>query len=352
MVSTNEYYKKIILEVAKEKFPQIRKRAYTLDYFLNLFCLLDNDIVKWKSLQLTKIYKPKKIIIDDDKDFHYGSVKNFFNKWCEKGVFVEAHNRFLKKYYYKLKPHLKKLKIDLYIDTTTIWNKYGIEGVGVHPEYRKKNATKIGTLVDSDGDIISIINMMINLSPGNLNGHEFIKKTFNHDVTIIQELFNNVIVHLDGRKNINLCGDKAFKTQKTISHNNKHVNIITPARSRSDKQKKKMVKCLKNKIKMIDLSLKCLAKTEKKYLNFICKKTMIEEKIVQLDTKQKFNYKKQEKEILEKRHVVENNYCALKKSERIVIRKDHKIQNFISFIMIAELKRITTKYYDEIIKIS
>jgi hypothetical protein len=59
--------------------------------------------------------------------------------------------------------HLKKLGINLYIDTTTIWNKYGIEYIGVHPEYRKKNETKIATLTDTNGDIISIINMMLNL---------------------------------------------------------------------------------------------------------------------------------------------------------------------------------------------
>lgn len=351
----NEYYKKLILDVAKEKFPHIRKRTYNLNYYLNLFCLLNNDVVKWESLKITKIYKPKKEILGESKDYHYGTVKNFFNKWCEKEVFIEAHNRFLKKYYFELKPHLKKLGINLYIDTTTIWNKYGVECVGVHPEYRKKNGTKIATLTDADGDIISIINMMLNFTTGNLNGHEFIKKTFNHDVTIIQDLFDNIIVHLDGRKNINLCGDGAFKTNNTITHNNKTVNITTPKRNRTKKQTKKMTLNLKNKIKIIDFILKNLKETNKigkKYLNYVCKKNALEDKIEQLNIKQQTNYTKQESEILNKRYIVENNYCALKKSERVAIRKDHKIKNFMSFVIIAELQRITKKYNEAIIEIN
>ena len=42
--------------------------------------------------------------------------------------------------------------------------------------------------------------------------------------------------------------------------------------------------------------------------------------------------------------VVEDNYKNLKKSERIVIRKDRKIKTFMSFIFIDELKRIINKY--------
>jgi hypothetical protein len=251
----SEIYKNIILEVAKEKFPLIRKRTYSLSYYLNMFCLLCNDIVKWESLKITKDYNPKKYGKDGDKGYHYGTIKNFFNEWCKKNIFIEAHNRFLRKYYFILKPHLKKLGINLCIDTTVIWNKYGIECVGVHPEFHKKNGTKIGTLVDSDGDIISIINMIINNSIGHLNDYEFVKKTFNHDVTIMQDLFDNIIVHLDRRKNIFCGGDKAFKTNNIITHNNKNVIIITPKRTHSDKQTKKIIKNLRNKIKIIDLIL-------------------------------------------------------------------------------------------------
>ncbi len=144
---------------------------------------------------------------------------------------------------------------------------------------------------------------------------------------------------------------KHFKTSDIITHNNKNVNIITPKRTRSDKQTKKMIKKLKEQIKIIDLILKNLKDTDKigkRYLNYICKKISIENKIKELNIKQKPVYTKKETEILNKRHLVENNYNSLKKSERITIRKDHKIKNFMSFIFIVELKRLTLKYADKL----
>jgi hypothetical protein len=41
-------------------------------------------------------------------------------------------------------------------------------------------------------------------------------------------------------------GDKAFKTQEVIIHNNKGVIIMTPKRKHSEKQIKKMIKKKKN----------------------------------------------------------------------------------------------------------
>jgi len=80
----------------------------------------------------------------------------------------------------------------------------------------KKKCTKIASLVDSDGDIISIVNFIINESIEANNDYEYVKKTFSHDVKIIQELFDNVIIPFDKRKKIISIGDKAFKTKENI----------------------------------------------------------------------------------------------------------------------------------------
>lgn len=345
MKSPNQIFKDIILTVAREKLKCIRKRDYSLEYYLNSFLLVHNDIVKWKSLQHTKLYSPKKYKNQKDltNDYHYKSIQNEFNRWAKLDIFVEAHNRYLRKYYYILKHHLKKLKINLYIDTSCIWNKYGVEYIGTHPEYRKKKATKIASLVDSDGDIISIINFIINESIEEHNGYEYIKKTFSHDVKIIQELFDNIIVEFDKRKNIYVGGDKAFKTQEVIIYDNKEVTIFTSKRKHSEKQIKKMVKKKNKEIKEIKTKIKNLNKT-KRYLNYICKITKLEEEIKELETEKKNTYSKHEKELFKERYKVEDNYKNLKKSERIVIRKDRKIKTFMSFIFIDELNRIIKKY--------
>ena len=206
MKSPDQIFKDIILCVAREKLKCIRKREYSLEYYLNMFLLVHNDIVKWKSLQHIKDYKPKKYKDKnlDAKDYHYKTIQNEFLRWSNLDIFIESHNRYLKKYYYFLKPHLEKIGIKLFIDTTCIWNKYGVEYIAIHPEYRKKKCTKIASLVDSDGDIISIVNFIINESIEANNDYEYVKKTFSHDVKIIQELFDNVIIPFDKRKKITL----------------------------------------------------------------------------------------------------------------------------------------------------
>lgn len=347
MKSPDEIFKNIILAVAREKLHCIRKREYPLEYYLDSFLLIQNDIVKWKLLQHTKIYNPKKYknkILDTEKDYHYKTIQNEFYRWAKLDIFIEAHNKFLRKYYYILKHHLKKLKIKLYIDTTCIWNKYGVEYIAVHPEYRKKKATKIASLVDSDGDIISIINFIINETIEDNNGYEYVKKTFSHDVKIIQELFDNIIVEFDKRKSIYVGGDKAFKTQEVIIHNNKSVNVITPKRKHSDKQIKKMIKKKTKDIQEIKNKIKKLKETSKRYLNYTCKIIKLKEDITELKKDKKNIYSKQEKEIFSERYKVEDNYKNLKKSERIVIRKDRKIKTYMSFIFMDELKRIINKY--------
>lgn len=352
MNKDNNIYKQLILNVAYAKFPYIRKRNYSLSYYLDMFLYMDNDAVRWESLKEFKKYKPKKEGKENNKNTHYKSIQNEFNRWCKYDIFIEAHNKFLNKYYFKLKPHLLKIGIKLFIDTSSIWNKYGIECLGVNPELRKKNITKIADLVDEDGDIISIVNMVVNKKYDCINGYSFIKKTFNHDVNIIQTLFDNICVNLDKRKNVKCCGDNAFKTNEIIMYNNKKVHIITTKRKRSEKQSNKMIKKLKHNIDIIKIKMDHLDNNSKRYLNYSIKILSIKNKIEELKEKPIIYYTDDELEILKKRHVVENNYCNLKKSERISIRKDHNIKNFMSFIYIVELKRITNKYYDKIIELN
>jgi hypothetical protein len=232
----NELYKSIILQEAEETFPEIRKRTFSLEYYLDHFCELLNDVNKWKTLSKLKT-------IASTKKYHWKSIQNEFYRWDQHNVFVNAHNKFIRKYYFIMKPKLKKLGIKLYIDTTSIWNKYGIECIAVNPEFRKKNVTKLGTLVDDDGDIVSIINMIINSTNifDNNDNFLYVKHTFDHDVKIMQTLFDNIIVNFDKRKTINCGGDKAFTTTEKIYHNNKEVKITTPKRKKSQKQIKKEI---------------------------------------------------------------------------------------------------------------
>ena len=123
-----ELYKAIILQEAKIIFPKIRKRIFSLEYYLNHFCELLNDVNKWKALS-------KLQTITSTKTYHWKLIQNEFYRWDKHNVFINAHNKFIRKYYFIMKPKLKKLGIKLCIDTTSIWNKYGIECIAVKECY-------------------------------------------------------------------------------------------------------------------------------------------------------------------------------------------------------------------------
>ena len=53
---------KIILKIANEKYPIVRKRKYTLEYYLQNFVYVLSDVVHWSSLSL---------INKDDNSFHW-----------------------------------------------------------------------------------------------------------------------------------------------------------------------------------------------------------------------------------------------------------------------------------------
>ena len=53
-------YKKYIINVARNKYPDIRKRKYPLEYYLNNFVYMLNDLVKWSALKL--VHKSLKVL--------------------------------------------------------------------------------------------------------------------------------------------------------------------------------------------------------------------------------------------------------------------------------------------------
>ena len=97
---------------------------------------------------------------------------------------------------------------------------------------------------------------------------------------------------------------------------------------------------------MIQASMKNLNENKKRYIKYATKIVSLSEEIDKLNEEKnkKNNYSKIEMEIFSERYKVEDNYKNLKKSERIVIRKDRKIKTYMSFIFMDELKRIINKY--------
>ena len=132
--------KEIILKIAKEKYPEIRKRKYNLNYYLENFIHVLNDLVKWQSL---------KLINTKSKEYHWKTIYNEFNKWSN-NIFKDAFYLFIKTNYFKISKVKKDKKINLLIDVTKITNTLGSELIAVNCEYKKKNVTALTVICDQN----------------------------------------------------------------------------------------------------------------------------------------------------------------------------------------------------------
>ncbi len=176
--------------------------------------------------------------------------------------------------------------IDLIIDSTFINNKYGVEDIGLNTDNKKKRATKLSVITDENKFIYSVINIEIN-NKSNKKIDKRLKKNkdqskkrkgFVHDVKTIQTTLNEINLKYNF-KNVNLLGDKGYiNSNEKYYLNKKKINMIT--------YKKKN------------------------------QKANIETVI----------------ETLKKRIYVENAIGLIKKNERIMTRKDHKIISYMGFV--------------------
>jgi len=82
-------YTKYILEVAHETFPEVRKRKYSLDYYLDKFIIVYSKLTKWQDLD--NYYD------SISSENHWNTINNEFRKWCKFNIFEIAYKRLLTK---------------------------------------------------------------------------------------------------------------------------------------------------------------------------------------------------------------------------------------------------------------
>ena len=182
--------------------------------------------------------------------------------------------------------------IKLSIDASFINNKYGIEDIALNIDNKKKRASKISVISDKNKFIYSILS--IRVSEKEIEKIDRRKKEnknkknnkkiagFVHDVNTIQESLDK-INKIYNFNQITLMGDKGYISSDNYYYNNKKIILLT--------YKKK-------------------------------NQTPNEEEI----------------EIeLKERIYVENTIGNLKKSERVMTRKDHKIKSYMGFVYLASL---------------
>ena len=220
-------YKKYILECAHTKYPNIRRRKYSLEYYLDKFILLLSDVVIWQSLSNTNN-------VDDNSKYHWKTIYNEFNKWSKDCIFKNAFIKFMNENYFKMSKVRKNKKINLFIDVTKISNISGRENIGINVEYKKKNVTALSAICDDNKIPIGIAPMDTNLSKTKTGKH-----TIKHDVNGVQKTLDTIPFKLKEYVSVKLIGDKGYVTNKEFKIFGKKIKMIYPKRKN---QKKKNTK--------------------------------------------------------------------------------------------------------------
>ena len=101
-------YKSCVLEIANNAYKNVRKRKYKLDYYLNKFLLLLNELNKWQSLSITQQNEIQ-------TKFHWKTVYNEFNKWSKDNIFKIAFEKFINTNYFNHSRVRQNKKLNLFI---------------------------------------------------------------------------------------------------------------------------------------------------------------------------------------------------------------------------------------------
>lgn len=153
---------------------------------------------KWKDLNKSIFYDPKPFV-----KYHYKSIHSQFNRWYSNDIFKKAfyncvpHNNDVELSGFKFNDNDNNFYIinennDLFIDSTSINNKYGSEDIVINPELTKKNITKISTISNVNGFVYSITNNIHNTKTIKYNNINKSIKTAKNDVKTIEISLNNI----------------------------------------------------------------------------------------------------------------------------------------------------------------
>jgi len=212
------------------------------------------------------------------------SIYNEFNKWTKDNVFEEAFYKFINDKYFKISKVKKNKNINLFIDVTKITNSLGSEGIAINAEYKKKNVTHLTVICDQNKLPLSVSCLDINKIIYNS------RKTSVHEIRNVQNTLDNINLSIKNYIDLNLIGDRGYISQEKFKIMGREVNIITPKRKNQH---------IKNTYK--------------------------------------------EKKLLKNRYTIENLFATIKSNNRIMIRKDKKLNCYLSFFYINMLE-IHIKY--------
>jgi len=334
------------------------KKKYSHEYYLiNILSMLNKNN-QWSSLKYNFFY-------DHTCKNHYKSIYKKFllytkNKIFEK-VFIDSCNN-----------KCVSSNNNLLIDACSFSNKYGSENVSVNCEYTKKNCTKISFITNTD-------KMFLSITPFDINNKEInyddINKCKQYKMKLNQEKKNEIKQikkeNKEFKNKIKKLEKNNFKTKKMnlniitpdskipiivvplidIPINNDSINnnsINTIPNNTANINKNQTIKTTIHDVMTIQSSLNNIKTifdepsqlTLTGDLGYLSSKeyTFNKNKVI-LVTPVRKNQKKilteKERKNLKTRYKIENGFGLLKQNERLMVRKDRNIKNFMSFIFMS-----------------
>ena len=222
-----------IIRHVKLNCPNQRKPKYTPEYYLTNIIDLLTDFVKWSSLKKSVNY------INNSK-YHYKTIADVHKMWSDMGIYKKAYVDCVQKHVIQESDEC----IDLFVDSTLIINKYGIEGIGYGTKCHKKKFTKLTAISTLDTENAAIIADTVYTKDIKLSDNKSTTiRTLSHDVKNVVPVVEDLRQTVPDNIKINLYGDKGYamlkkdKAKLLRKHNTRLVNV-----NKSNQKKKNMKK--------------------------------------------------------------------------------------------------------------
>ena len=244
---------------------------------------VSNDVVLYEVIRVLKYGIPWRDAASLQK-CSWQTVYHRFKVWTSDKKFTKLWKKTVRRYAHEKLENDPQWFQYVYIDSTLVKNVKGNEFVGKNPTDRGRLGSKISIVCDQNQVIIGATISGANVSDCSLT-----------DPTLDDIRFP---LKIDQSTTTYLVGDKGYSSARlsdSLKSRQKHpVHLIAPQKKN---QRPPNVECTQDKFK----------------------------------------------EVLKKRHVVENTFCSLKKFERLVRRRDESIGAFRSFLALGATIRIMSR---------
>lgn len=218
----------------------LRTPIYSTRYYLKYVLLILKGIYSWKTLIF---------ILYDKLPYHYKTIQAKHLEWCKLGIYKKVFNTINKVHFNKLKG---TSNLVLFIDSTSVYNKNGIENIGYGYNPKKKE-TRFTAVCDNNKNIYSLD--IINSRFKSKN-----RKTFPHDCKTLENTIKSLCELNIKFRTLKLVGDKGYiinNSDKKYFYDKYKVQVVFPNRKNqkiktSDENKK----LLKNRYKIENIFAK------------------------------------------------------------------------------------------------